>query len=201
MKIPTHDIWTSGISNIPKHDRNSRYTFFELDTKDIDKVHFVLDVYRENLETCYVHELINGFHFFNLRAIEKERYNRIIRIIKFLNTECPLTVLRIIPNKWQNEKRYWNISEIIGNSKELEQFRTCIETQTLGWIKDNYEVVRYPFEECPKCRKSNSVYWSYPDNCFMCRTCNIQTIGRIKPKPTMNLEDRIAHKRSYRHDF
>jgi hypothetical protein len=198
QKTPTTSIWTSGITNVPLNDRDSRYTFFELDTKDIDKLHFVLDVYRENLETCYVHELISGYHFFNLIPIEKERYYRIIKLMKFLNPLCPLTVLRLTPNKWRNEESYWNKGTIIGQSDELIKLRFAIETQNIAYLKERYEVVRYPFEECPKCKKSININWSYELGCFMCRTCNKQTIGRVKQR---NPEDRIIDRRKYSWEF
>lgn len=185
MKLPTTEIWTSGITNVPKHNRNARYTFFELDTKDIDKLHFVLDVYRANLKNCYVHELLSGYHFYNFQPIDKIAYGRIIQLMKFLNPLCPLTVLRIVPNKWKNESRYWNKGCIIGEpDTELLQFKQNIEQQKIAEIKANvnYEVVTYPFEECPTCRKSNNVYYDYKDMVFMCRTCNIQTVGRVKHK-------------------
>lgn len=153
VKTATTEKWTSGITNIPKYDRNSRYTFFELDTKDIDKVHFVLDVYRANLGSCYVHELISGYHFYNFRKISRESYFAIIRKIKHLNPLCPFTTLRIIPNKWIGEKRYWKKGEIIGNyDLELMDFRYALENQCLDYIRINYETVTYPFEDCREIR-------------------------------------------------
>lgn len=201
QKQATRHIWTSGITNVPINDRNSRYTFFELDTKDYDKLHYVLDVYRENLETCYVHELLTGYHFFNFRAIDKEMYGRIIRLLKQLNPLCPLTVLRIIPNKWENEFRYWKKSSIIGTSRELEEFKNNLENQDINAISQKYEIVNYPYEECPQCKLSNNVKWDNALGIFYCQVCNVQTIGRIKPKINSDLpleEQRIIADRMIR---
>lgn len=179
-------IWTSGVTIVPKHDIDSRYTFFELDSKNIDNLHFVLDTYRANLGSCYVHETISGYHFYNFRRISKESYYRIIKLMKHLNPLCPLTVLRIEPNKWQNEARYWRKGEIVGSinqdTYELQWFKSMLESQNIQAIKDIYEVVRYPFEECPKCRLSNNVYMDIASSSFMCRLCKVQTIGRLRQK-------------------
>jgi hypothetical protein len=184
IKLPTTEVWTSGITNVPLGtNRSARYTFFELDTKDLDKLHFVLDVYRANLGSVYVHELLSGYHFYNFTPIDKVAHGRIVNIMKFLNPFCPLTVLRIIPNKWQNEGKYWSKGYVEGkDTKELEEFRTCIETGDYNSIKKKYEVVTYPFEECPKCNLSRRVMWSNTKRCFICLACNVQTIGRVKPK-------------------
>lgn len=202
MKTATKEIWTSGITNIPKNNRDARYTFFELDTKDIDKLHFVLDVYRTNLNSVYVHELLSGYHFFNLQPIDKVAYNRIINLLKFLNPLCPLTVLRIIPNKWNGEQRYWRKGHIEGRNEaeiaELTRLRTSIENQTLYWIEDNFETVRYPYEECPNCGICNTIAYNNILEHFICTKCQTHTIGRVKPKfpPTMTLTEtkRISSK-------
>lgn len=179
-KTATTEIWTSGITNIPKNDRNSRYTFFELDTKDIDKLHFVLEVYRNYLGSCYVHELISGYHFFNFKPISKNSYYEVIKKIKHLNPLCPLTVLRIIPNKWMGEERYWRKGAIIGkdNDNELLWFKSMIDSGYTMAISHKYEVVNYPFEECPTCGICNTIMWNYELGYFICVKCNLQTIGR-----------------------
>ena len=190
IKLPTTDVWTSGITNVPiGTNRNARYTFFELDTKEIEKLHFVLDVYRANLGSVYVHELLGGYHFYNFTPIDKLAYSRIINLVKFLNPFCPLTVLRIIPNKWHNEGKYWNKGHIEGNNtEELQKFRTALETGDYNYIKSKYEVVTYPFEECPKCNLSRRIMWNNEKECFMCLACNVQAIGRVKQKSQSELE-------------
>lgn len=205
QKVPTRFIWTSGITNVPKHDRNSRYTFFELDTKDIDKLHFVLDVYRKNLGSCYVHELISGYHFYNFKQISKEEYARIIKLIKHLNPLCPLTVLRLLPNKWIGEQKYWKRSAIIGKEdRELAHFKQDLENESIGAIALRYETVRYPYEECPICKSSMSIDWNSDLEMFICSTCRIQTIGRVKPKidPNLSLEEqrKVAEKMKRRYN-
>ena len=182
---PTPFIWTSGISNTPLNDRDSRYTFFEIDTKDINKLHTVTDVYREELGSVYIHELTNGFHFFNLQAISKERYWSIIKKIKHLNPECPLTVLRLIHNKWENEAKYFRKGIVLGfESPELNELKTCIENQSIAPLKGKYELVNYPYEECPTCKRSDNIVrkFDFDGFIFWCNTCNIQTIGRTKKR-------------------
>lgn len=180
-KIATLNIWSSGISNVPLGDRSSRYTFFELDTKNISSLRKVLDTFRDNLGSVYVHELIGGFHFYNLEKISKERYWKIIRGIKLMNPECPLTVLRLIPNKWEGEAKFWKKGIILGrDSPELSELKTCIESQNIAPLKNKYEIVHYPFEECPECRRSDSIRFDFNRKYFVCLRCGIQSVGRMK---------------------
>jgi hypothetical protein len=183
LRQPTENVWTSGIVNVPLNDINSRYTFFELDTKDREKLRKVISVYDYYGLACYIHSTINGYHFYNLSPVPKMFYWKIIREIKHLNPECPLITLRIIPNKWKDEKRYWNYSAVTRGmgEVELERFREWICKQRLPLIESNYKVVKYPFERCPLCDKeSNAKYVIFENEKFKCQLHNIQTIGRLK---------------------
>lgn len=183
QKLSTTEIWTSGIVNVPLDPklRDSRYTFFELDTKEINKVREVLEVYYIYLDSVYIHELINGFHFFNVDPIHKDLYGRILRKIKHLNPDCPMTTLRIIPNKWKNEMMYWRKASINGidTGGKLADLRHWIEGEYTHMIASRYQVVRYPFEECQMCKSSKSVYWNQESKSFMCKDCHVQTRGRL----------------------
>jgi len=180
------DIWGKGITNIPLRTEDYRYTFFELDTKDLDKLREVLNVYEENGLNCYVHSLIRGYHFYNLNAIPKQDYYKIIRKIKHLNPACPLMTLRITSNKWKSEPRYWKdgaIRGIYSTYNPLYYFREWIEKQRIPLIERDYEVVTYPYERCPKCPSNeNAKHIEYNGKMFICKIHNIQTIGRLKKK-------------------
>jgi len=185
---PTTDIWTSGIVNVPLDPllRDFRYTFFELDTKKIKALHEVLNVYREYLGSVYVHETINGYHFYNLSLTGKNLYGIILRKLKHLNRECPMTTLRIIPNKWQNEKKYWikdfiEVGDSVQHSR-LVNFNNWLINDHLHMITQNYQVVRYPLEECPKCKTSTSIVWNNDRKIFICTECHVQSIGRLLKK-------------------
>lgn len=184
QQTATLHVWTSGIVNVPLDPKlkDSRYTLFELDNKNISQLHEVLDVYDKYLHSVYVHETLKGFHFYNLTPIDKELYGRILREIKHLNTECPMTTLRLFPNKWENEDKYWKMGAINGYSPELAKFRDWLENGKNHMITLNYQVVRYPFEECPECetwQASKHVYWDSRFQMFMCKVHKIQTKGRL----------------------
>lgn len=186
-KIPTMNVWTSGIVNVPLSPKlkDSRYTLFEIDTKNVNTVHKVLEIYDSYLGSVYVHETLNGFHFYNLTPIDKKLYGEIIRQIKPINPECPLTTLRLLPNKWENEARYWNKGALNGYDVKLANFRNWLENDKSHMIALNYQVVRYPFEECPLCDKeiaSKYVIWNNRRKIFICSVHNVQTIGRLRKR-------------------
>lgn len=184
-KIATKEIWTTGLVNVPKNPelKDCRYTLFELDSKRIPDVRKILEVYTEMLGSVYIHELINGFHFYNLKPISKTIYWDIIKEIKQLNPECPLTTLRIIPNKWRNEQKFWSKSAIVGYPDEkLEEFRRWLEGGHYHMISNNYQTVRYPLEECPICHDARNILYFESKQAFYCDLCGSQTKGRIPLK-------------------
>jgi hypothetical protein len=149
QKIRTTEKFTSGIVNVPLDPklRDSRYTFFELDTKSIAQLREVWQCYMDNLEAVYIHETMMGYHFYNLTPINKEKYGKILRRIKHLNPECPMTTLRIIPNKWEHELELWKKGIIIGYPNlALSRFKEYLTTGANHMIINNYQVVRYPLE-------------------------------------------------------
>lgn len=146
--LSTNDIWTSGIVNVPLDPnlRDSRYTFFELDSKSVKDLRIVFNAYMDYLNSVYIHETMKGFHFFNLKPVDKASYGLMMRQIKHLNTECPMTTLRILPNKWIGESRLWGNGQVIGKDKTLEEFKSWLEGGSYHMIQNNYQVVRYKFE-------------------------------------------------------
>ena len=182
--LSTKDVWTSGIVNVPLEPAlaNSRYTFFELDTKDINKLRLVWTTYLNKLGSVFIHETMNGYHFYNLTPIDKEAYGKFMRNLKYLNPECPMTTLRIIPNKWMGEYRYWRNYQLLENllmdDVKLKEFSKWLIGCSYNMIKCYYQVVRYPMEECPICKKSDVFHSDEPYG-FFCKLCGVQTKGRL----------------------
>lgn len=149
----TREMWTTGIFNIPKGCPQSRYLFFEIDTKDAEIFSKVINHYFHNGLDCYWHETANGFHFYSLAPIDKQTHWQLIRYLKPLNPLCPLTTLRILPNKYENEEPLWKHSGILWNELIepmyliMTDFATHLENQDIAWIKIRYNTCRYPFKE------------------------------------------------------
>lgn len=176
-------VWSKVIYNFPKTDPSLRFLLFEIDTKDFSIVKRVLRIYEKYNLSVYYHETANGFHFISLSAMTKEEHSKAIREIKYLNPLCPLIALRIKPNKWENEKLYWKNGAIVNNEcmetlERLSKFRFWLEHGMIGLIGKHYRIGTYPLEECPKCKKSDKIIYSYEDKKFKCMRCNVFSIPR-----------------------
>lgn len=178
MAQRTDRVFTKGITNLPVGELRSsyRFLFFELDSKREDKLNAVLEVYKDLGLAVYYHETTHGYHFYSLRPIPKTVYWSAIRRIKILNPACPLTTLRLKPNKWQEEKKFWKNGTIIANVSELDTgelyaFKDMLERQQIGLIARRYQVINYPFEFCSICEKSDMISFNFSIGSFYCRRC------------------------------
>ena len=154
MKKNRSNRFTEGLA-ITNKTNNGRFFFFELD-KPFNQVFFdrILDVYRCFHLDVLVHRTGNGWHWISPTLLSKEGWKIIHLLLKDINKKCPMTTLRIAPNKYPNEKDYWfnashwhfHDNDLNSNSIELTNllnvwFKTDFRK---GAIVTELKRVRYP---------------------------------------------------------
>ena len=176
MKKNRSNIFTDGICNTLKDDKNLKMVFFELDyntkiknhtlfsfSKQFDKIK---NTYEKFELDYFIHATGNGFHFLSPTLIDKILYKKFMNELKDINTKCPMTTLRVNPNKYENEKDYFfEIVEIKkfpnnkkgthlindnANCKEMCEFlNSTFNTNFEGTHKGKIIKVKYPLPQKP----------------------------------------------------
>lgn len=149
----TKEQFTKGILCIPKGNRESRYLLFEFDSKKESLVTMVHNFYSDHFLPFYAHETMLGWHFLSFRILSVREYNSFIKQLKPLNPDCPLTTLRVKPNKWIGEKELWKngfFDFTYATAKEkavLQEFKRMLDFQFMGLMGKKYNLVVYPFDD------------------------------------------------------
>ena len=114
MKKNRSNIFTDGICNTLKNDKNLKMVFFELDNKSsldnqwlIEHRIEVRNTYEKFELDYFIHATGNGYHFLSPTLVDKIIYKKFMNVLKDINTKCPMTTLRTKPNKYKNEKDYF----------------------------------------------------------------------------------------------
>ena len=131
MKKNRSNIFTDGICNTLKDDKNLKMVFFELDFSEIAIINVkiiteieynneiqesfifhkyfnrVLEIYLKFELDYFIHRTGNGYHFLSPTLIDKIIYKKFMDCLSDINTKCPMTTLRTKPNKYENEKDYF----------------------------------------------------------------------------------------------
>ena len=169
MKKNRSNIFTDGICNTLKNDKNLKMVFFELDYNSEIKDYklFTFSKYFDKIKNTYekfeldyfIHRTGNGFHFLSPTLIDKILYKKFMNVLKDINVSCPMTTLRVNPNKYENEKDYfYNIIEIDnvtiynkkGNCLEMCNFlNETFKTNFEGTHKGKIIKVKYPLPQKP----------------------------------------------------
>ena len=170
MKKNRSNIFTDGICNTLKDDKNLKMVFFELDKKsELDMIYDIVkveDTYKKFELDYFIHRTGNGLHFLSPTLIDKILYKKFMNILKDINTKCPMTTLRVNPNKYENEKDYFfEIVEIKkfpnnkkgthlindnANCKEMCEFlNSTFNTNFEGTHKGKIIKVKYPLPQKP----------------------------------------------------
>ena len=158
MKKNRSNIFTDGICNTLKNDKNLKMVFFELDFDIYHKISFysfvkIQKTYDKFELDYFIHKTGNGCHFLSPTLIDKILYKKFMNILKDINTACPMTTLRTKPNKYENEKDYfYNIIDINkfpnnkkSNCKEMcNHLNSLFQTDFEGTHKGKIIKVKYP---------------------------------------------------------
>ena len=186
MKKNRSNIFTDGICNTLKNDKNLKMVFFELDfieemgiPKSIGYLKLNTEYFKKVIETYekfeldyFIHRTGNGFHFLSPTLIDKILYKKFMDILKDINVSCPMSTLRVNPNKYENEKDYFykiieikkfiqkkwydnNIRKHFSNNKKSNCLEMCnflnetFNTDFEGTHKGKIIKVKYPLPQKP----------------------------------------------------
>ena len=145
--------FTIGLCNTFKGSKNLKTLFFELDREHFEKYDYVNRVYQNNGLDYFVHKTgSGGFHFISPTMITKSRWKKIMIELKFINPKCPMTTLRIKPNKYYNEENFWYFSYIEKHYDNLKHnslmmcnyLNRIFHTKFEGEVLDEMIIVNYP---------------------------------------------------------
>lgn len=152
LKPNRHGPFTKGLA-ITNYSNDLRFFFFEVDLPYVsDEFQAVLDVYEHNGLDVLVHKTGNGWHFISPTLVTKEEWKHYHEILKGINKKCPMTTLRIEPNKYPQEREIWYIYDRFyyrfsdrPNSVELSNLlNKWFKTDFKGTITTELKLVRYP---------------------------------------------------------
>ena len=164
MKKNRSNIFTDGICNTLKNDKNLKMVFFELDfendfnLKDFNLFKKVKETYKKFELDYFIHTTGNGCHFLSPTLVDKIIYKKFMNELKDINTKCPMTTLRTKPNKYENEKDYFYKTtkpEKFPNNKKANCKEMCnflnstFNTDFEGTHKGKIIKVKYPLPQKP----------------------------------------------------
>ena len=109
-------------------NKKYRYLWFEQDNKAYSLHRKILLLYASKGIDVFWHETMKGYHYITLHLMERLEYDKLIENIKaYFQNGSFYYSLRIVPNKWVNESRYWYHGYVIdngsGHRKQLEYIK------------------------------------------------------------------------------
>lgn len=148
----------------PCVDKKYRYMWFELDTTDKHQHEDVLEFFRTNLQLdVYWHRSMKGYHYISLGLFEIVTYQYWMDTMKELfNNATFFYALRIVPNKWTEEKSVWYNGRIENNDsghiKQLQYIEKAINQpyvfnynktipKTVEMLDNMFCISRYEFKK------------------------------------------------------
>lgn len=142
--------------------------FFEVDKYDprtqthnenyVRELQIVNSIYRRLGLDYLVHKTQNGCHFLSPTMIPKLFWSKIIKEdLRDINRKCPMTTLRVEPNKYPNESEFWyrvdafyfDGNDIRNNFNMCNYLNKIFGTSFRGSPDNNQDIkiVRYPLPE------------------------------------------------------
>ena len=152
MKKNRSNNWTTGLACTVANS-DLRFVLFDLD-KPYSSENFnrVVDAYKSRELDLLVHRSGNGWHFISVTMVSKQIWKDIMTELNDINSKCPHTTLRILPNKYPDEKNIWFNSSVgyfidneCCNSIELSNLlNKWFGSRFKGNIITDLKLVKYP---------------------------------------------------------
>ena len=152
MKKNRSNRFTTGLV-ITNDTNDKRFLFFELDhpieQREKDKV---LAIYRYFGLDVLWHRTGNGIHFLSPTLTSIETWKEAMKALKTINKKCPMTTLRVEPNKHHQESQIWytcdyrsDPNNLRNNSFELSiLLNKWFHSDFVGVVDTDLKFVRYP---------------------------------------------------------
>lgn len=150
--------YTTGLTNTVPGTRN-RYFFFEIDSDDAGEIGIVEDLMREYRIDYFRHRTRMGHHWLSPTVINESTYAIMHYRLRHINSECPMTTLRVEDNKYGRngepnfyvpEIQYSFPNNVSNNSRIMCMYLNNIfDTRFAGTNEADIKLVRYPLPiEC-----------------------------------------------------
>lgn len=141
----TNDNWTWGITCKHRTDPDRRLFMFELDGEHMDYLPFVTNVLADIFEMVLIHCTGRGTHLFALPPTDKESWKIAHKILEDVNPSCPMTTLRITPNKWEGEELVWYHGYVyFRDEKRVSELNKKILEEFFKMLQEHFVAVQYP---------------------------------------------------------
>lgn len=150
MKKNRSNKFTDGLCNTFKNIQAKTF-FFELD--DNENYERICNLYYINQLDFFTHRTgSGGYHFISPTLITREQWKELMNEVKSINPKCPMTTLRMNPNKYYQEDQFWYFKYVekhydneFKNSKQMcEYLNRIFKTTFKGDIDTELKLVRYP---------------------------------------------------------
>lgn len=152
MKKGRSNVYTSGVCDIVEKNRNIRFAFFEIDETTPDLVDTIDCVYEQFNLDVLKHRTGKGYHWLSPTEISADMRLTFRAVLSNINPECPMTTMRIEPNKHLAESTLWYLSDSAQyeENKPRNNIRMCTllnhvwKASFSGERHGHIEIVRYP---------------------------------------------------------
>ena len=153
MKKNRSNRWTTGIT-VKLENSDERLVLFELDREHLPFKQEVIDMYHSYKLDLLIHSTgSGGIHFISPTMVDKHTWKGFHTNLKHINTKCPMTTLRWLPNKYANESEKWYRHEAWYFSESVDSnnneylcnlLNLTFGTSFIGGNQINLVYVRYP---------------------------------------------------------
>ena len=154
MKSNRTNNYTTGVCDIIDNDRNKRFCFFEIDVLGDPQLYFrICECYKTFNLDYIVHRTHLGWHWLSPTIVDLITWKAFHRTLEDVNKKCPMTCLRVEPNKYPNEDLVWYLHYYgirglqLNNCIEMCDYLNHIwhgEQRFNGVIHGKIKIVRYP---------------------------------------------------------
>lgn len=158
MKQNRSNRYTTGVCDIINNDRNKRLCFFEVDEADNAALYFRICTTYKNFRLDYlVHRTLMGWHWLSPTIVTLAEWKSFHKALADVNKKCPMTCLRVEPNKYPAEDQIWYnhykglFNTWSDNSIEMSNYLDHVwpsEKRFRGDVHGTIKIVRYPLP-CP----------------------------------------------------
>lgn len=152
----TSEQYTIGATiNPARHnDGVTRFFLFEWDKEHFNEnlANDMQQIVNDIDVPCWAHATGNGIHLLSLVPILKEKWKEVHTRYKHVNPTCPMTTLRMMPNKYVGEEIVWFASSytVVPRSDNTVEVMQLTQMETLGIITDiaqSHQLVKYKFKK------------------------------------------------------
>lgn len=149
MKRGRSNVYTEGLA-CTFHESDLRICLFEIDNYNSDTRDFVTNCYKELGLDVLIHRSGLGYHWISPTLVPLSTWKKFHSTLKGINPKCPMTTLRIKPNKYPHEDQIWYNAEAWYRNNPNNSTEICnllnkwFGSYFFGQIITYPKIVRYP---------------------------------------------------------